>query len=157
LPECHICSAGPFTVVVGAVPRERNTRDLVSQVRHQVETNHRRTLGILEQLGHLALWSDAINDAPAVMGKRANEAHTLLQSLGLSTPPLDRGLQTGLSAGAYGGKLSGAGGGGAFILFCENLASANRVALSICPGCTCRPDIYQWDGHSLVTTGGKES
>ncbi len=155
LPELRSCAAGPFAVVVGTVPRERSTRDLVSQVRHQVETDRHRTLAILEQLGHLALRPDAMNDAFAILGDRANQAHTLLQRLRLSTPALDRGLQTGLLAGAYGGKLSGAGGGGAFILFCEDLASANQVAVSIGPDCTCQPSIYQWNGHRLVAAGDK--
>ncbi len=157
LPELRPCSAGPFAMVVGTVPRERSTRDLVSQVRHQVQTDRRRTLAILEELGQLALWPDAFDDAFAILGRRANQAQILLHRLGLSTPALDRGLQTGLSAGACGGKLSGAGGGGAFILFCENRASATEVAGAIGPDCTCQPSIYKWDGHALLATGGKDS
>ncbi len=47
---------------------------------------------------------------------------------GLSTAELDGLLREGLSCGAWGGKLSGAGGGGAFFLICPGADSAGRIA-----------------------------
>jgi mevalonate kinase len=46
----------------------------------------------------------------------------------LSTPVLDTLLEKGKSAGALGGKLSGAGGGGAFFLLYPDAESAREGA-----------------------------
>jgi mevalonate kinase len=113
LPDLRACTASPFALVVGTLPRDTNTQTLVKQVQDQVKTHGRKTLGILKRLGQLAKLPPVLLDAGAVLGERANEAHSLLQTLEISTGALDQSLQTGLGAGAYGGKLSGAGGGGA--------------------------------------------
>lgn len=48
-------------------------------------------------------------------GELMNQNHKLLQELGVSTEKLDRMCQVAVSAGAYGAKLSGAGGGDCMI------------------------------------------
>ena len=48
-------------------------------------------------------------------GELMNQNHKLLQELGVSTEKLDRMCQVAVSAGAYGAKLSGAGGGDSMI------------------------------------------
>ncbi|MDO7648071.1 MAG: GHMP kinase, partial [Schleiferiaceae bacterium] len=57
-------------------------------------------------------------------GKLLNDNWSLKQSLasGISNPMISQAYQAGISAGAYGGKLLGAGGGG-FMLF---LASSDK-------------------------------
>lgn len=49
------------------------------------------------------------------IGKLMNQNHLLLQELGVSIPKLDNMINAALSAGAYGAKLSGAGGGDCMI------------------------------------------
>ncbi len=49
------------------------------------------------------------------VGKLMNENHKYLQELGVSTEKLDKMCQAALGAGAYGAKLSGAGGGDCMI------------------------------------------
>ncbi|MBN2361543.1 MAG: mevalonate kinase [Deltaproteobacteria bacterium] len=44
----------------------------------------------------------------------------LLNALGVSSPELERGLGVAREAGALGAKLSGAGGGGAFLALCDD-------------------------------------
>jgi len=163
LPDLRTCSASPFALVVGTLPRDTNTHDLVQRIRDQVKTQHGRTLDILKQLGHLAVIPPTLQDAGAVLGARANEAHALLQTLGLSTPALDQSLLVGRSAGAYGGKLSGAGGGGAFVLFCKNRGTAHTVGTAItqrfetsAPSDRPQVMIFQWNGHSLSLVKDKE-
>ena len=51
-----------------------------------------------------------------------------LRRLSLSTPWLDRLLAAGRSEGALGGKLSGAGAGGAFFLVVRDTGIAAAVA-----------------------------
>jgi len=53
-------------------------------------------------------------DLPEV-GRCMNENQTLLTQLGVSTPKLDSMIASAISAGAYGAKLSGAGGGDCMI------------------------------------------
>ena len=67
------------------------------------------------------------------LGRLAGEAQELLAALGVSTPALDRILEAGRAAGALGGKLSGAGGGGAFFLVCSDEDTAGRVRQAIDP------------------------
>jgi mevalonate kinase len=49
------------------------------------------------------------------LGYLMNQNHRLLQDLGVSHPMLDQLIETAVSAGAFGAKLSGAGGGGNMI------------------------------------------
>jgi len=153
LPKTVPCAISAFAMVVGFVPRTTNTRDLVAHVQNQIRIRRNTTLAMLSQLGNLAVLPDVTEPAWALLGDRANKAQALLWTLGLSTPALDEILSTGQAAGACGGKLSGAGGGGAFVLFCKNLASAHEVALAVSPYCTRQATIYQWDGHGVLTFG----
>jgi mevalonate kinase len=50
-------------------------------------------------------------------GELMNENHVVLQQLGVSTPRLDELVSAARDAGAYGAKLSGAGGGDCVIAF----------------------------------------
>ena len=158
------CDIGPFALVVGVLPRTRTTRDLVQQVNHQLKTKPDATQAILAELGDLAVLPSVTERVWTVLGDRANRAQILLQRLGLSTPPLDQTLDTGLAAGACGGKLSGAGGGGAFVLFCQNTDSAKEVAraLGTQPASENSVDplhvsIYHWDGHALRASASPTS
>ena len=164
LPGLCACLTSPFAVVIGTLPRDTNTRDLVRRVQHRVKTQARETLGILKRLGELAVLPPVLPDAGTVLGARANEAHRLLQTLGLSSEALDQSVQAGLDAGAHGGKLSGAGGGGAFVLFCEDTDTAQHVHHAIhqrfdSTPVSHRPHImiFQWHGHSLSRVPDKES
>lgn len=163
LPDLRACTTTPFALVVGTLPRQSNTHELIQRIRNQVKTQSERTLDILTQLGRLAVIPPTLQDAGAVLGARANEAHALLQALGLSTAALDQSLLAGRSAGAYGGKLSGAGGGGAFVLFCKNKDTAYKVSEAMTerfeqsePCDRPRLMIFQWNGRGLALSKDKE-
>ncbi|MCF7972764.1 MAG: mevalonate kinase [Phycisphaerae bacterium] len=151
------CTIGPFAMVVGTLPRTHSTRDMVNHIQDQLASNRDTTLARLSRLGSLAVLPDVTESAWTLLGDRANEAHTLLRSLGVSTPALDRALSIGRAAGACGGKLSGAGGGGAFVLFCKDVTCARQVELAVTQSSECHTHTYQWDGQGLVTTGDKTS
>ena len=51
----------------------------------------------------------------STLGRLMTEDHKLLQNLGVSIPQLDEMVEAALDAGAYGAKLSGAGGGDCMI------------------------------------------
>ncbi len=113
-------------LIIGAFPRCSNTGNLISGLRHKLETEP-QSIRHIEELGRIAEESIAVMDNPMKFGELANMAHNHLKTLGLSTPELDRFLKTAISHGAFGGKLSGAGGGGAFYLACENSQSAKEI------------------------------
>ena len=109
-----------MVIVYGYIPRTRATGTLVASIRNALETGDSATRDALEALGSLSrraieMLGARCADAGA-FGELAEEAHRQLRSLGLSTPELEECLAAGRRAGALGGKLSGAGGGGAWFL-----------------------------------------
>lgn len=52
----------------------------------------------------------------AEIAHSVNDAHIVLKSMGLSTPLIENAIEEGMKLGALGGKVSGAGAGGATIL-----------------------------------------
>src|SRR5438105_862562 len=66
-------------------------------------------LGALTDTGTAALVAGDL----AALGSAMDRAHATLAGLGVSTPQLDSLCEAARAAGAYGAKLTGAGGGGA--------------------------------------------
>jgi len=114
-------SANPVTLpqgwlVVGAVPRSGSTAELVSGIRKRRTEDPVGTEALLKTLGSISQSAGQLEGAQAVdeLGKLAGRAQAILQELSLSTPVVDHALGILDRAGASGGKISGAGGGGAF-------------------------------------------
>lgn len=136
LPGARPLEGFPMHFVVGAVPREGSTRTLVGDLRRRIESKDPEAKRLVEELGALsrsAIEILATGDSARIgeIGKLADEAQTLLDRLGLSTAALDTMIGIGRKNGALGGKLSGAGGGGAFYLLFEDLAGADRAYRAI--------------------------
>lgn len=135
LPSVRRLSGLPLHLVVGAVPRHGDTNTLVRGLAQRVAAGDRRAAEDLRELGHIARRAADLLDGSgeregrlAGLGELANAAQLLLSGQGLSTAELDGLLGEGLSRGALGGKLSGAGGGGAFFLICLGADGAARIA-----------------------------
>jgi mevalonate kinase len=135
LPEPRRLAGLPLDLVVGAVPRRRDTAALVRSLRERLASGDRRANEALRELGELARRAADLLDGPAErqarlegLGELANAAQRLLAGQELSTPELDGLLREGLACGAIGAKLSGAGGGGAFFLICLSTEDAERIA-----------------------------
>ncbi len=108
-----------------------------------MEAGQGRTALVLGELGTIARRAGQIlqgGPAGAVgspagerltrLGELAWQAQERLAELELSTPELDALLEQGRRAGALGGKLSGAGGGGAFyLIFAEPQAALSAADL----------------------------
>ncbi len=145
LPQVRRLPGLPLHLVVGAVPRQSNTGALVAGIREHVAAGDRDTRGLLQRLGELAqaaaeilgakrnpeaAASESSNSSGKLrgLGDLSAEAQGLLRRLGLSTPELERVLEEGRKLGALGGKLSGAGGGGAFYLLFGDGETSRRAA-----------------------------
>lgn len=135
VPRATRLSAALPPLVVGSIPRRRSTRELVAMVRRQRDTHPAATEGTLRALGTIA--EDAITllsrdtaDA-TLLAERAAAAQAHLSSLGVSSATLEHILTVGATAGALGGKLSGAGDGGAFYLVCADRDAARAVLAAV--------------------------
>lgn len=132
LPETRPVVLPDIVLVAGAVPRTTTTKELVAGVRERRNAAPARYDALLRRLGEL---STAATDADLTDINRfaalATEAHRVLGELGVSSDVLDGILAVGQDAGALGGKLSGAGGGGAFYCVCRDLDGAEKVRRAI--------------------------
>jgi mevalonate kinase len=102
-------------VLVGPSGAPRSTAAMVERV--AAVTGARPDDARLHELGALADTGTAAllaADWPA-LGAAMNRAHRLLAELGVSTAQLDALCDAARAAGAWGAKLTGAGGGGAII------------------------------------------
>ena len=134
LPQAVPLQSGSLVVVAAALPRRASTRELISAIGERMRAGDSNTASVLAQLGQLA--SSAIDllphtsDAAGIsrLGTMADQAHAALAQLGLETPQLQRCLQITRECGSAGGKLSGAGGGGAFFALFHNRSTAVDAA-----------------------------
>ena len=133
LPAIRRLRGIALDLVVGAVPRVAHAGALIGSLRERMLAGDPSTRNGLEALGRLAAEGIEILDrggsgALGRFGELCCRAGELLGSLGLGTPELDRLLAEGIAHGACGGKLSGAGGGGAFFLVYDSRAEAQAGA-----------------------------
>jgi len=128
LPRVQAVDCAPLLLVVAAVPRSGRTSELVGRIGERMRSGDIATRESLQRLGGIAREAiealGAGSGAGAAAGTLADEAMRELRALGLSSPALDLLLEQGARAGALGGKLSGAGGGGAFFLVAADAEKA---------------------------------
>ncbi|MEP6864718.1 MAG: mevalonate kinase [Deltaproteobacteria bacterium] len=102
-------------VLVGPSGAQRSTAQMVERVstmcRGSADDARLHELGGLTDTGTTALLQGNF----AGLGAAMDRAHALLGELGVSTPLLDGLCEAARRVGAYGAKLTGAGGGGAVI------------------------------------------
>jgi mevalonate kinase len=108
-------SVVPLRVLVGPSGAPRSTAQMVERVAEVtagLTADPRLSeLGSLTDLGTTALLAGEVSR----LGHAMDRAHAVLADLGVSTPQLDALCEAARTAGAYGAKLTGAGGGGAVI------------------------------------------
>lgn len=136
-------------LVVGAVPREGSCGALVADLSRRVRGGDAAAIRSVDALGGMAqAAAHALRPRTAgtarLLGELADRAMEVLRGLGLSVPGLDALLDVGKRAGALGGKLSGAGGGGAFYLVAPDDDAAVEIARRV-------GDEAAWMGIRLVS------
>ena len=138
LPRWEQVPTASLWLVVGALPRALGSGALIRGVGDRMRAGETRVSEALSALGTIALQArEALartvpaGGHEATVGRLAETAMGILRSLGLSDPALDMLLEEGKRWGALGGKLSGAGGGGAFFLVLEGEASARTTAVRL--------------------------
>jgi mevalonate kinase len=140
LPTARRLRGQELPLVVGSVPRRTESGELIRGLRERMAAGETRAGRLLGELGDIARRSaeflDGGSGGPAGerlehLGALAWQAQERLAALGLSTPELEALLAEGRRAGALGGKLSGAGGGGAFYLVFADSRAAVSAANSL--------------------------
>ena len=135
LPRYHPLPAAELHLVVAAVPRSGNTRAHIAAVAQRMRAGDTATRDTLRRLGRCSTEARALLLEPGPsandLGVVADRAQWMLAELGLGDRTQERLLHAGRAAGASGGKLSGAGGGGACFLVCRDARIAARVLAAI--------------------------
>jgi mevalonate kinase len=124
LPRVEIITDIRLYFLIGVFRRNATTGELVARIKRKIQQDKSserqiRKLGSIAQsaIEHLKENKTGLYDTISLL---ATKAQTHLTNLGLNTPEQDHFIELGLKAGAPGGKLSGAGGGGAFYLIARN-------------------------------------
>ena len=125
-------SSADLTVVLASSGRPAPTREAVAQVAALGKAAPTRFRELCEAAAEqVSLGKTALQEGDsAQLGKALNATHQLLAALGVSTPALDRLVETARSAGAWGAKLTGAGLGG-FMLALVDPEQANAVSRAL--------------------------
>ncbi len=131
LPLWERLECAPLWLVVGALPRSGDSAALIRGIGQRLRSGERDVRDALSTLGSIAAQAKrdlSAGAGAASAGMLADKAMEVLRRLGLSHPSLDWLLDEGRKSGALGGKLSGAGGGGAFFLVCADANAAREAA-----------------------------
>ena len=118
-PIQRIRVAHPFTIVIGDTGVAASTREVVGAVRRRWQAeparydNYFAGIGVIAQQAR-AIIEQGVGDGSA-LGRLMNDNQVLLETIGVSSPELERLIEAARKAGALGAKLSGAGWGGNMI------------------------------------------
>lgn len=109
----------PLTLVVGDTGVVAPTHTVVGDLRRRWQVEPERYEGYFDEAGaivnqaRMAIEQGSLG--PMAIGELMNENQELLETLGVSSPPLDSLIEAARKTGALGAKLSGAGWGGNMI------------------------------------------
>lgn len=128
-------------LIIGYTGQKANTAELINKVREMYMQNPNNITHIFEAIGEVVLQAKnaLIKRDVKTIGKLMVQNHSLLKHLGISTDKLDHLVEVACLAGAYGAKLSGAGGGDCTIA----LASDKKVDKLVLALKSEDADVYQ--------------
>ncbi|MHC3437629.1 mevalonate kinase [Natrialbaceae archaeon A-gly3] len=132
--DCTRLEAPDLPLVIGFDGGAGDTGTLVAGVRELREeydfaADTVEAIGDVVRTGEQTLADGDLEELGALM----NFNHGLLSALGVSSRSLDTMVWAARDAGAYGAKLTGAGGGGCIVAL--DPTEATETALSFTPGC----------------------
>lgn len=116
-----------LSIVIGNSMVSHNTSEMVRRVAEFREESPEIANPIMDAIGSISMEALHNMENHKELGVLMNRNHALLEALGVSHPALSHLVLAARSAGAYGAKLSGAGGGGCIWALCSK-GSRSRVA-----------------------------
>ncbi len=130
LPSITTFRSPRVALIAGAVPRRGDCAALIRGVGERMRAGDSQVSAALAALGAVAQEACELlvgrRQVATGLGALANRAMAELRMLGLADTAQDRLIEEGLRTGAIGGKLSGAGAGGAFYLVYPDPGGARR-------------------------------
>jgi mevalonate kinase len=112
----------PFTIAIADTGISAPTKESVGDVRRLWTEDKSHWETVFDQIGEISFSARRLIEAgkPKGLGELMNKNHILLRTLTVSSPELDRLVETALRAGAWGAKLSGGGRGGNMIALVQS-------------------------------------
>jgi mevalonate kinase len=123
-------------LVIGDSLVSHNTSKMVEQVAEFKKKHPEIVDPVLDAIQGVSLSAIHQLHNPRELGRYMNMNHALLEVLGVGHPQLGKLVLASRSAGAFGAKITGAGGGGSMIALCPKQLK-HRVAQAI-EGCEAR-------------------
>ena len=110
-------SVKDLSLVIGYSGIKADTASIVKNLEFRIHNSESEYKKIFSKIGKIVEEAkiSLVNSDWKKTGELMNQNHKLLQELGVSTEKLDNMSFSAVSAGAYGAKLSGAGGGDCMI------------------------------------------
>jgi mevalonate kinase len=133
LPMERLSVPAAFTLLIGDTGVQSPTGAVVADVRARWQAEPERYEGLFDEAGAIAQEARKVIETgrPDGLGLLFDRSQQVLQKLGVSSPDLDRLVETARRAGALGAKLSGGGRGGNMIaLVTSDNSDAVRLALT---------------------------
>jgi mevalonate kinase len=122
-----------FQMIVGNTMVSHSTTKMVEMVADLRRKNPEICNPVLDAIGGITMAAMHHFLDPVQLGRLMNMNHSLLDVLGVGHPALSRLVFSARAAGAYGAKLTGAGGGGCMIALCpKHLKSRIAGAIETC-------------------------
>lgn len=115
-------NAKQLPLVVGYTGIKADTSTIVKRVKADLEQNPEIINNIFDEITKITESSKDLlaNSDWSALGQKLTENQKLLSELGVSSQELDNLISKAVEAGAYGAKLSGAGGGDCMIALAED-------------------------------------
>ena len=117
-------------LVVGDSLISHSTAKMVEQVSDLKKKHPQIVDAVLAAIEGVSLAAIHHLEDPKELGQYMNMNHSLLEALGVGHPQLSRLVLAARSAGAYGAKITGAGGGGCMVALCPKQLK-HRIAGAI--------------------------
>ncbi|TAJ43377.1 mevalonate kinase [Methanofollis fontis] len=119
-----------LNLVIGNTLVSHSTAKMVEHVARGRERTPEIVDPILEAIGAVTMRAVKSLNKPQPLGRCMDINHALLDALGVGHPELSKLVLTARAAGAFGAKITGAGGGGCMVALCPKNAKS-RVAGAI--------------------------
>lgn len=124
-----------YHLVVGNSLVSHSTAKMAEQVAEAKKKRPEIYDPIIEAMGGVAMTALHSMSDPPQLGKLMNINHALLEAIGVGHPMLSRLVLASRAAGAYGAKITGAGGGGCMVAICPKQAKGRVAgAIETCEG-----------------------
>jgi mevalonate kinase len=126
----------PFTIVIGDTGIPAPTKESVGDLRLLWLRNINHFESIFNEIAQIALIARRSIESgkPELLGDLMDHNHSLLQSMTVSSPELDKLVAAARAAGARGAKLSGSGRGGNMIALVEQPKAESVAGALIAAG-----------------------